>query len=610
MDNNVLLPQSPERPPSDYNRPAEYDGFIMERDVSVPMRDGVELTVDIYRPAADVPLPALLAFAVYNKDIQGPEATGAIPPQPSWSSVWCGPQEAGDTRFFTSRGYIHVIGTPRGIGSSEGGGSREWDSYDLIEWIAAQSWCDGQVGMVGVSGFGAEQVYAARQRPPHLKAIFPFDPRGAYGSLGGIRDEYPGGVVHVFRYLVGHFGVFHQDKGRPGELPEPRNNWWREAMADDDYKLQPHLYNVLAMKGQHMPAYFDVLINPYVAEDDSAVSETSIGNIDIPVFTGSGWYGYTYKTHLQGAQNYWRLLNPGVPKKLLFAGPAHLERPLHALHGEMLRWYDHWLKDLDTGIMDEPPVRYWLMGANRWESAQDWPLPGTRWTKFYLESWERLRTDPYLPDSVDDFIPPDTFAQMPLTQTRKLNRVRYLSPQLPADLKVIGPAALKLFASIDQDDTNWIVVLSDVGPDPSVQTVRDGEREVPTNLPEVELTRGWLKASNRDLDPERTTPHKPFHRLTRSARKPVTPGEIVEYDIEILANANLFKAGHRIALDIYSLDQPTGVAGATNAEYVPYHVGSHKTTVHTIYHDTLHPSHLLLPVIPGSQTPIAEERNG
>ena len=121
----------------------------------------------------------------------------ALPPQPAWSPLWAGPLEAGDTEFFVSRGYVHVIGSPRGIGKSDGGGSREWDSYDLIEWIAQQPWCDGNVGMIGISGFGAEQFHAARQQPPHLKAIFPFDPRGAYGTLGGFREEYPGGVLHA-----------------------------------------------------------------------------------------------------------------------------------------------------------------------------------------------------------------------------------------------------------------------------------------------------------------------------------------------------------------------------------------------------------------------------
>ena len=124
----------------------------------VPMRDGVKICVDVYRPDAPEKFPALLAFAIYNKDFQGPDMAEALPPQPAWSPLWTGPMEAGDTKFFVSRGYVHVIGSPRGVGKSEGGGSREWDCYDLIEWIAAQPWCDGNVGMVGISGFGAEQL--------------------------------------------------------------------------------------------------------------------------------------------------------------------------------------------------------------------------------------------------------------------------------------------------------------------------------------------------------------------------------------------------------------------------------------------------------------------
>jgi uncharacterized protein len=121
---------------------------------------------------------------------------------------------------------------------------------------------------------------------------------------------------------------------------------------------------------------------------------------------------------------------------------------------------------------------------------------------------------------------------------------------------------------------------------------------VPDDLPERELTRGWLKASLRALDPGRSLAWKPWHRLTREARKPVSPGEIVAYSVEILATANLFKAGHRICLEITSLDLPTGVSGATNVEYIPYHIAFSRTTLHKIYHDARHPSHLLLPVIP------------
>ena len=165
--------------------------MIAEKDVAVPMRDGVNLSIDIYRPDTAEKFPALLAFSIYNKDLQGPDVAKTLPPQPAWSSLWAGLLEAGDTKFFVSRGYVHIIGSPRGVAKSDGGGSRQWDSYDLIEWIAAQPWCDGNVGMVGISGFGAEQFHVARQNPPHLKAIFPLDPRGAYGDDGKFSRGIP-----------------------------------------------------------------------------------------------------------------------------------------------------------------------------------------------------------------------------------------------------------------------------------------------------------------------------------------------------------------------------------------------------------------------------------
>jgi hypothetical protein len=491
---------------------------------------------------------------------------------------------------------VHVIGMPRGVGKSEGGGARTFDCYDLIEWIAAQPWCDGNVGMVGISGFGAEQLDVAKQQPPHLRAIFPLDPRGAYGVLGGFRDEHPGGMLHLFRYLVGHFSAMHQNKGRPGDLPPEREALWREAMNNPDYKMYPHVYNVVVQKGQHMPPYFQLLIDPFDKEEVVAKSEAEFAKVQVPTYTGSGWYGYSYKTHLNGCQNWYRELK--APKKMMFAGPAHLERPFHSFHAEILKWHDHWLKGVNNGVMDEPPVKYWVMGANEWRTANNWPLPETRWTRFYLKSWERLGVEPFVPASVDAVQPPDVFVQMPPTQTNKVQRLRYVSEPLAEDLLVAGPGVLNLFAEIDQDDTNWIVILKDLGPDVSVLTARDGEREVPAHLPERELTRGWLKASHRALDPKRSKPWRPWHPLTREAWKKVKPGEIEEYAIEIMATANLFRRGHRICLDITCLDVATGVAGATNVEYIPYHICSSRTVMHKVYHDVARPSHLLLPVIP------------
>jgi predicted acyl esterase len=349
------------------------------------------------------------------------------------------------------------------------------------------------------------------------------------------------------------------------------------------------------MKGKHMPDYFSLLIDPFDKEETVKSTEEGFDKIKIPVYTGAGWYAYAI-SHLQGAQDWYNGIK--VPKKLMLTGHTFLDRPFHSFHDEILRWYDYWLKGKDTGIMDDPPVKFWVMGANEWHYANDWPLPETRWTKVYLHSWERLREEPFSPSSRDGYKEPDTFVQMPLTQTNTIQRLRYMTDPLPEDILIAGPIALTLYASIDQEDTNWIVTLKDVGPDESIRTERDEECELPSDLPERELTRGWLKASYRAIDPERSKPWKPWHPLTRKAWKPVVPGEINKYEIKILSTANLFKRGHRICLDIASLDVPSGTGGLHSPVYYPYHICSSKTTVHKIYHNEKYPSHLVLPVIP------------
>jgi len=570
-----------------------YDKMTWERDVMVPMRDGIQVCVDVYRPDAPGKFPAILAYAPHNKDLQTPDIADVIPPQPAWSHLWQGGMEAGDTKYLVSRGYVHVIGNPRGVGKSEDGGSPEWDSYDLIEWIAKRPWCDGNIGMIGISAFAGAQWQAALKHPPHLKAIFPFDAAAAFT----FRDRFPGGLIHVMRYLLDNLSVSHGVKGQPGTLPPEMEKLWEEAMGNPDYKIYSNIYNMLTMKGQINPfhSFFYDVIDPFDTEENTRITEENFKKIRIPAYTGSGWYAYTYKLHLQGAQHWYGGIK--VPKKLLFAGPAHLERPFHSFHDEIVRWYDYWLKGIDNGIMKEPPVKLWVMGANEWRYARDWPLSDTQWTKYYLHSWERLRVEPFTPSGRDAYVEPDAFVQMPPTHTRTIQKLRYMTDPLPQDTLVVGPVSLTLYASIDQPDTNWIVILKDVGPDVFVQTAREGETEVPPKLPEREVTRGWLKASHRALDPKRSKPWKPWHLLTREAQKPVTPREINEYKIEILSTANLFRKGHRICLDITSLDLPTGTALATNVEYIPYHICGSKTVLHKIYHNEKYPSHLLLPII-------------
>jgi uncharacterized protein len=572
--------------------------MIEERDIYVTMRDGTRLALDVYRPDGAGPYPTLYACALHNKDIQGPDISDILPPQPAHAPLWFGPIEAGDTRRFITNGYAHVVAQPRGSAKSEGHyGHEDSDHYDLIEWITQQPWCDGNVGMVGISGYAGEQWRAAAQGHPALKAIFPYDACSAYGGMFGFRDFNPGGMIHTFPYLLDVFSTVHESRNVPGELPPEEEALWRAAMRNPDYKQYVNLYNILTQKGQRTFVMYLMMTHPWEMDGVLQKAEETFRKIKIPFYTGSGAYAYTYKLHWQGAQHYFK--NVDAPKKLLFNGPGHVERPFHQLHDEIIRWYDHWLKGKATGIMDEPPVRYWLMGANEWRTAASWPPSEVAYTKFFLAHWETLTTEPPRPagEVGDAHREPDVFTQMPLTKTAKIERLRYMTDPLPHEVTIAGPIALTLYAAIDQDDTNWIIVLKDVGPDVSVRTAREGERSVPQGLPERELTRGWLKASYRALDEGRSTPEKPFLKLTRDAIKPVTPGEIDEYEVEIMATANQFKAGHRICLDITSMDAPNGTGAMTSVEYIPYHICSSKTVTHRIYRDSERPSHLLLPVL-------------
>lgn len=580
-------------PPCTYRSATRLPAAAPALDVMVPMRDGVRLCVDIFRPETDGKVPALLAISPYNKALPSAGYAGEIPPQPAWSTLWAGSSEAGDTDFLVARGYAHVIGTTRGAGQSEGGGDGSQDLYDLIEWIAAQPWCNGRVGMVGISAFGSAQLQAAALAPPSLKAIFPYDPGPAYREF---RDRNPGGVLHTFPLTIDAGSVAHGSVRAPGALDEAGEARAQEALANPDYRMHHQIWNIVTMKGQKAPVFYKILTEPYDSEAAVARAEAMFDKVRVPTYLGTGWYAQTYKSHFQGAQHWFRGLD--VTRKFVFTGPAQLPRPFRSLHHEIVRWYDHWLKDVDTGVTDEPAVKVYVMGANRWTEATDWPVPETRWTPFYLDSWERLRDTPFEPDSRESTHTPDAFVQMPPTLTRSVAKLRYCSEPLAQDLLVMGPISLTLFAEIDQPDTNWIVVLKDVGPDYGEQTARAHEMALPTNLPEREISRGWLKASYRALDPARSKPWKPWHRLTREARQPAVPGEVTEYRIELMATANLFRRGHRICLEIMSADMPTGVGGHTHAETMPFHLCSAATTLHKVYRDVDRPSHLLLPVVP------------
>jgi putative CocE/NonD family hydrolase len=487
--------------------------MVEEKSVWVTMRDGVKLCVDIYRPDAPQKFPALLGMSAYGKACQGAK----IPDQPlkeSW--VFDHNAEVGDINFYVSRGYAVIIPDERGLGQSEGKwhgyfNTREQeDAYDLIEWIAKQAWCNSRVGMTGISWFGMIQRLAAAQQPPSLKAIMPLE---AANDL--YASAYEGGILQTFWWDL------------EGEIPandiEPESMllYSKEEMREKaraiaetpDIKYNTNMIRILE---RYRSAYFDFMIHPINGPFwERRSGYTKYAKIKVPVYSGGAWMPGGFRGFSQSAFDDYNSPELAVPKKVSIFG-HHDDTVLPGLpdyREEILRWWDHWLKDVDTGIMDEPAVHYWVMGANEWRSGSDWPLPETQWTKFYLNSWERLQTAPFTPSSAEDELPPDAFVQMPPTQTNAVARLRFMTDPLPRDVLIAGPAVLNLFAAIDQDDTNWFVTLKDIGPDVSVRSVREGERDLPDDLHERELTRGWLKASHRALDPKRSKPWRPWHPL-------------------------------------------------------------------------------------------------
>ncbi|MBM3679586.1 MAG: CocE/NonD family hydrolase [Actinobacteria bacterium] len=547
----------------------------VERDLMVPMRDGVRLAADLYLPEPEGRYPALLALSPYGK---GKQALQRVP-QPAWSPLWDGGVEAGDPEFLTGNGYAHVIGDVRGVNKSEGD-YRGWmskqegeDGYDLVEWIAAQPWCDGNVGMVGISYFGTIQLHVAAEQPPHLRAIMPWN---------GVADFYReathhGGTLQTFFYELytrscrGNAVAVTEEELDPERLAA----LVEELKADPDLQMYTVLWHILDNPNTN-PSFFDVLAHPF---DGPFYWERSANRhydrITVPVYARSAWWAYAHM-HLQGTFQHFQGIR--APVKIEIDRPIDEERPLtRAYDEEVVRWYDHWLKGVDTGVMDEPPIRLFLMGGGGWITEEEWPPAGTEWRRLYLGPWGGLGPDaPVLEGSSDVYV------QQPPSQTNQVERLVYTTDPFPVDTDVVGPLSLRLFAAIDRADTNWIVAVRDVDP-------AGGERE---------LTRGFLKASHREVDPARSTEWEPFHPHLRA--EPVPVGEVVEYLIGLSPTANRFRAGHRLRLLLMSLDYrgnpapPPGVS----VVHLPWHVCSSETVSHRVFHDVARPSSLLVPVRP------------
>jgi len=547
----------------------------VERDVMIPMRDGVAIAANIYRPAAPGRFPALHAADSYQKDM-----VDLVPTLPMFHCV-----EVNDIEWFVSRGYVFVHTDSRGTGHSLEGQWAFWsaeeqtDLYDMIEWIAAQDWCSGKVGMLGESLLAWVQWFAACQQPPHLACILPWD-----AGADMYRDvAWHGGMMSVGFPTAWHMWEIrgHYRLGLPARLDT--------APENPDMGRWDLVWNVM-----NHPTYdeFWKLRNPDFAR------------IEVPVFT----VGALHKVglHLRGVVRAYEEVT--TPKKMMLVHGV-LDGDEMAIYNSpemrllMLRWYDHWLKDNDTGFMDEPPVTLFVRGADVYRREADWPIPRTEYRKLYLREGPSTSIHESLNDGRLSWQPPAdaegsfTYAYPDpdwthfsgggtaaidhgiVHATRRIPT--FVSDPLSDDLEVSGNIVLVLYASSDQTNTDFFCRLVDQAPD---------DEQAPGMPPKGEiLTRGWLKASHAATRSEELSkPYRPYYR--HDEPRHIAPHEVRRFEIEVWPTCNLFKKGHRIRLDVACGDSPALDFGG--------HYYGVKVGADTYYHEARHPSHLVLPVIP------------
>jgi uncharacterized protein len=567
----------------------EYE-VILEEDVWVTMRDGVRLSVDVYRPRAEGKFPGLVSFSWYGKESQKlpTNSTYRISDAPRGN----GGHECGEQGYFVPRGYVEVIPDVRGVGKSEGEYTIDWanDGYDLIEWMAQQPWCNGNVGMAGMSAFGWAQYFVAATQPPHLKAIFPFE---------ALTDRYRhhhyhGGIFNHYFQLRMPGLIPHRKRPNPSSLREfSEEELARKIKAlqnNPDIQCTPFLY-LITLSPQLNPVVFDMLMHPYDGPYYERVSAyPRLKTIETPSYLGARWNGWPI--HLPGAFDaYENIGAPAADKKLLLI-PCNeyygMHRPFNEIQDVCLRWYDHWLKGIDTGIMDEPPILIFVQGINQWRYETEWPLPVTEWTKFYLQGGGGLSTVPPAKGAE-----PLAFVSDPWADAVKgrVPKAVYETAPLTRGVEVTGPLALYWYASIESlglpartwrsdrvellkpptTDTDWYVKLFDVDTDGSSRC----------------LGEGWLKASHHELDESKSKPYAPYHPHTRNL--PIDPNDVILYASDIKMTSNVFLTGHRIRVEISAQDQ---------IQEIWYHLPHMDRVKHTIYSDESRPSYLLLPLIP------------
>jgi putative CocE/NonD family hydrolase len=571
---------------------------VMDKDVAMRTRDGVTLRADVYRPDASGKFPVLVVRTPYDKSA-GMAAT--------------------EKDYFPPRGYVVVMQDTRGRHASEGEFTpfvnEGRDGYDAIEWAAGLPWSNGEVGTVGQSYMGLVQYFAAPERPPHLRAMSPVSgPITYFENFTYRRGAFEiGWVLAYFTFMARDTlmrkGLYEQERAKLDsfvsypDIP-------MAPLKRDAYKHLP-----LADWGERLkhgaPYLADYIRNssygPYWAETDL---RTRFNQIDVPMLHVGSWYDvfqYDTLTMFNGMREHAMSERARRGQRLLMGPWAHLlpyavptskgtgeidfgPEAAIELHAAHLRWFDCFLKNADNGVLDEAPIRLFVMGENRWRDENEWPLARTRYTDVFLRSGGHANSasgDGVLSFAQPGDEQPDRYVYDPndpvptrggntlgirsgvydQTEVEKRDDVLvYTGDVLTNDLEVTGPITLKLHAASSARDTDFAAKLVDVRPDNYAQNIAGG----------------IMRARFRE---------------SLSAPSLVSPDKVYEYTVDLWSTSHVFKPGHRIRLEVSSSNFPnfdrnpnTGHDFGADAEVV--------AARQTVFHDGRYPSHLILPVIP------------
>lgn len=527
---------------ADLSQP-EY-GVIFEQDVAIPVRDGTVLRADVYRPdaAAGERFPVLMSLSPYQKALDR-----ILPHEAPFTHV-----ERPEPDWWTARGYVLVFVDTRGTGTSPGQSDllsmqEARDYYDAIEWSAVQPWSNGKTGLVGVSYYAITQWNVASLQPPSLTTIMPWE---------GWSDTYRDSVFHGGVFNQGFYGRWWLDV-RGKQLLE-------HTRADNSAALSEDLmYNFMA---HHMDSDWW----------DSVKSRAQFDRITVPLYSSGNWGGWNH--HLRGnIEGFVR--SASEHKKLQLHIGGHTDA-FYSDEGkdDLLRWYDYWLKGIDTGIMDEPPIKLCVrtgVDECEWRFENEWPLARTEYVRYYLTDDSAGTVSDAIHDMRLSLTPPAgegslSYAAGPEAYRRGLAGLptaTFVTEPLTERVEVTGHINLVMWVSSETDDMDVFAYLRKMSPDGTVQTA----------------TRGILRVSHRKLDPELSTPHRPYH--THDEEQKLTPGEIVPIEVEIWATSMVFGEGDRIRLDV-------------NAHDGQHYFAAYNLRDNTIYTGGEFASYVLLPLVP------------